>query len=54
MKIQGRWNVYHCGLCVVEFAVNDSTDEGLTSCPKCESGEEVYLLNKDLIERQPS
>lgn len=51
MKIEGYWNIYHCGLCEVEFAVNQKTDKGETSCPKCESGEEVYLLNSDLIER---
>lgn len=51
MKIQGYWNVYYCGLCEVDFAVSQITDKGESSCPKCESGEEVNLINEDLIER---
>lgn len=42
------WNFYHCGLCDVDFAVSVSTDLGDTSCPKCESGEDVYLINSDV------
>lgn len=41
------WNVYHCGLCEVDFAVNKKTDEGSSSCPKCESGEEVVRVGDD-------
>lgn len=51
MKIEGHWNLYYCGLCEVDFAISEATDKGDSSCPKCESGEEVCLVNKDLVER---
>jgi hypothetical protein len=41
-----EWNLYYCGLCGVDFAIRKMTDKGGSSCPKCESGEDVYLLPK--------
>lgn len=52
MKMKDYWNVYQCGLCEVEFAVKKTTDKGMSSCPKCESGEEVYLLTKDFNDKK--
>jgi hypothetical protein len=39
-----EWNFYYCGICGVDFAVSKKTDKGESSCPKCESGEEVYSV----------
>ncbi len=49
--VEQEWDMYHCGLCMVEFAVNRNTDFGETSCPKCESGESTYFLQSELIGR---
>lgn len=38
------WNLYYCGLCEVDFAVLKTADVGDSSCPKCESGEEVVAI----------
>lgn len=51
LTVGQEWNVYHCGLCEVEFAVNRNNDFGETSCPKCESGEATYFLQTELIGR---
>lgn len=51
VDVEQKWNMYHCGLCEVEFAVNYHTDFGETSCPKCESGEATYLLRTEVIGR---
>ena len=51
VDVEQEWNMYHCGLCEVEFAVNRYNDYAESSCPKCESGESVYFLRTELIGR---
>lgn len=46
-ELMSNWNVYFCGLCEVDFAVSKKTDMGESSCPKCESGEEVVRISED-------
>ncbi len=51
VDVEQKWNMYHCGLCEVEFAVNYHTDFGETSCPKCECAEATYFLRTEIIGR---